>query len=149
MTRNQADVKLIQRICRSDPEAMDFLANYWARYCHEIDDIIDGDRVGPELILGTFALAIELYSHPFYIKHLAGLRQVARNITSTYADTVAWEQGPADWQRKWAEHHRHCSNEMVQAVAMICGGYEHARAIMPELRAMAYHEHHDREGKAI
>lgn len=64
------DLRLIQRICRrpdgsSDPEAMDWLANYWARYCHEIDDIVDGDRPGPEALLGTFALAIGLYSHSF------------------------------------------------------------------------------------
>jgi len=143
------DVKLIQRICLNAPEAMDFLANYWARYCHEIDDIIDGDRTGPEKILSTFALAIELYSHPFYLKHLEAMKATARNITNTYADTVAWEKSEVEWQRLWADYHRHCSNEMVLTIAMICGGYDHARAIMPEMRATAYHEHHDREGRAV
>jgi hypothetical protein len=128
---------------------MDFLANYWAPYCHQIDDIIDGERKTPEEIIATFALAALLYNHPFFLRNALALKQVALNVTSTYADTVAWEKSPLSWQREWADHHRHCSNEMAQAVAMICGGYAHARAIMPELRTMAYNEHHDEKGKPV
>lgn len=156
MTRNQMDVKLVERICRRpggpDLEAMDFLANHWAPYCHQVDDIIDGEREAAEDILATFALAITLYSHPFYLRNIAALRQVALNVTSMYADTVRWErpggrQKPTDWQLAWADHHRHAALEMVAAVAMICGGYTHARAMMPELRTMAWHEHHDHQGR--
>lgn len=149
MHRNNMDVKLVQRICKGDAEAMDFLANFWARYCHEIDDIIDGERTEPEAILQTFALAISLYSHPFYLRHIAPLRQIAYNVTNIYADTVAWEKSTIPWQRQWADHHRHCSNEMALAIATICGGYDHARAVMPELRAMAYAEHHNTNGEPI
>lgn len=146
------DVRLIERICRrrdgmADPEAMDFLANYWARYCHEVDDIVDGDRPGKEELLETLALAIELYSHPFYLKHLSDLRRAARNVTGMYANTVAWEKSLQEWERTWADMHRHCSLEMVLAVAEICGGYRHRRILEPELRRMAYWEHHDAEGK--
>jgi hypothetical protein len=145
MNRLTADIKLIARICKGDREAMEWL-NAWGGYCHAIDDIIDGDRKGSEALLATFASAIDLYSHPFYLRNLACLAQVARNVTSTYADTVAWEASGEEWQRQWADHHRHCSSDMAQAVAMICGGYNHARAIMPELRSMAYYEHHNQDG---
>lgn len=155
MTRNAMDVRLVERICRRpagpDSEAMDFLANHWAPYCHQVDDIIDGERTAAEEILATFALAITLYSHPFYLRHVSALRQVALNITSMYADSVRWEradgQPPASWQEHWADHHRHAGLEMVVAVATICGGYLHARALLPELRTMAWHEHHDTEGR--
>jgi hypothetical protein len=148
MTRNDMDVRLVERICRKDPEAMDFLANHWAPYCHAIDDIIDGEKTNPEHILGTFARAIGLYSHPFYLRNLSALRQVATNVTVTYADTVAWEK-TEDWRAQWADHHRHCSLEMVIAVATICGGYDHARLVVPEMRVMAWHEHHDKENKPV
>lgn len=151
MNRNTMDVRLVERICLRphgagpDPEAMDFLANYWARYCHEIDDLVDGERTGPEALLATFALAATLYSHPFYLRHVSALRQVALNVTSMYADSVAWEKA-GDWRAAWADHHRHCALEMVAAVAMICGGYDHARQVMPELRFMAWNEHHNEKG---
>lgn len=152
MTRNHMDIRLVERICQRvhqagpDPEAMDFLANHWAPYCHQVDDLIDGERSKPEEILATFALAITLYSHPFFLRHVSALRQVALNTTSMYADSVGWEKAQ-DWRGTWADHHRHCALEMVAAVAMICGGYTHARQLMPELRKMAWHEHHNQNGK--
>lgn len=154
MTRLEQDQALVRRICtrpdgQVDAEALDFLVNYWARYCHEIDDIVDGDRKEPEAILGTFALAAMLFSHPFYVKHLLELRRVVLNVTSMYADTVAWEKSSVKWQQAWSDYHRHCSSEMCCAVAMLMGGYEHARRTMPEMRVLAYCEHHDRNGKAI
>jgi hypothetical protein len=127
---------------------MDFLANYWAKYCHQIDDIIDGERTGPEAILETFALAAGLYSHPFYLRNIAALKQIILNVTSTYADTVAWEN-ENDWHGAWSDHNRHCSLEVVMASAMICGGYTHARQLMPELRTMAFVEHHDKQNNAV
>jgi hypothetical protein len=147
MTRNEMDVELVRRICCGNQSAMDFLANYWAKYCHLIDDLIDGDAKGAEATLRAFALAITIYSHPFYLQNLAALRQVALNVTCLYADTVAWENA-GDWRGTWADMNRHCSIEMVVAVATICGGYEHARCVIPELRMLAYAEHH-REGKAV
>lgn len=139
-------MKLVKRICANNPEAMDFIANHWAPYCHEIDDIIDGERLRSEAILETFARAPMLYSHPFYLKHLDALRAVVLNVTNIYCQTVQWEGSKLEWQRQWADHHRHCSSEMVMAIAQICGGYAHARATMEELRVMSYHEHHDLRG---
>lgn len=121
----------------------------WANYCHAIDDLVDGDLKGPEPMLATFALAIGLYSHPFYLRNLPALRAVAYNVTGVYADTVAWENSAVEWQRQWADMHRHCSNDMALAVATICGGYAHGRMVLPELRVMAYGEHHDREGRPV
>lgn len=149
MKQRQMDEGLLMRVCRGDREAMDFLSQWWAPYVHGIDDIIDGDRCGPEDVLREFARAAGLFSHPFYLRNLQGLRQVVLNVTNGYADSVAWEKSPVAWQREWADHHRHVGMEMVIAVAMICGGFEHARSISLEQRAICYAEHHGRNGEAV
>ena len=146
MTQMKMDLALIERVCLRDAGAMGFLAE-WSRYVHEIDDIVDGERPGLEEILGTFARAAALYSHPFYLANLAALRSVVLLVTNLYADSVAWERSDVAWQRDWADHNRHVGMEMVIAVAMIVGGYEHGRAISREQREICYVEHHDREGR--
>jgi hypothetical protein len=150
MTRQQMDSSLLQRVCQGNPEAMDFLANHWSPYVHEIDDIMDGDRPGKREQLMTFARACVLFSHPFYLRHLAALKQIVLNVTVAYADSVAWEQADATaWQKAWSDHNRHCGLEMVIAIATICGGHELAFAISQEQRTLCQVDHHDRQGKII
>jgi len=149
MTRSQLDAQLLQRITLGDAEAADFLANHWSPYVHEIDDIMDGERTQRRAMLMTFARAAVLFSHPFYLKHLAALRQLVINITVAYADSVAWEKSGDEWKRAWADHYRHIGMEMVVAVAHICGGHEHAFAICQEQRCICHHDHHDREGAPV
>lgn len=149
MNRYQLDSGLLQRVCGADREAADFLSNHWSPYVHEIDDIIDGERTKPEEILATFARAAVLYAHPFYLKHLAALQGLVLIITNMYADSVAWERSQVQWQRDWADHNRHVGMEMVIAVAQICGGYEHARAISQEQRVVCWHDHHTPIGEPV
>jgi hypothetical protein len=140
---------LIERVCLGNAEAMEWLARYWSPYVHAIDDIVDGDTPGAEALLRTFALAAQVYTHPFFLRHGLELRQLVINITILYADSVAWEKSAMPWQREWADHNRHVGMEVVVAVAHILGGYDHARAISREQRVICYVEHHDLEGKAI
>jgi hypothetical protein len=143
------DVKLLERVTRGDREAMDFLANHWSPYVHGIDDIIDGERTAAREVLCTFMRAAQLYTHPFFIKHMPALRQVALTVSVLYADSVDWEKSQVAWQREWADHNRHAGMEMVVAVALLCGGVEHALAISQEQRMICYMDHHDKQGKAI
>lgn len=149
MRRAQLNLNLVDRTCLGNQEAMDFLGNHWSPYVHAIDDIVDGDREGNEFLLSTFAMAIGVYTHPFFLKHLAELKTLALLVTNSYADSVAWEESSVEWQRDWADHNRHAGMEMVIAVAQICGGYEHARALSQEYRVVCWHEHHAPNGKAI
>jgi len=127
---------------------MDFL-NHWRAYVHAIDDIVDGETPGHEALLATFAQAIPLYSHPFYLRNISALRQIALNCTNAYADTVAWEHSKHKWQAAFADHYRHFGAEMVLAVAMICGGYAHARSFSLELRTICWMEHHTSDGRPV
>lgn len=97
---------------------------------------------GIERVNRVGALAVVLYTHPFFLKNAGALRQVVLNCTNAYADSALWEHSEVDWQRQWADHYRHFGAEMVLAVASICGGYEHMRSFSPELRCICYHEHH-------
>jgi hypothetical protein len=143
MTLDTFDQQVLQRVCCGNTSAMDFLANHWQPYVHEVDDIIDGDRPKARDQLKTFARAVLVYTHPFFIEHMLALRQLALNITITFADSADWEKSPHAWQRDWANHNRHCGMEMVVAVALICGGHDHAFAISQEQRAICNHEHTD------
>lgn len=149
MNRLELDVRLLERVCNGNQEAMDFLANHWGPYVHAIDDIIDGDDNSPEHILNTFARAAVLYGHPFYVRNRQELQRLVLVITNMYADSVAWEKSRVEWQQVWADHNRHVGMEMVVAVAQLCGGYEHGRAISAEQRLICYHDHHTPAGEAV
>ena len=143
--------RALERCCLGDREAMEFLL-LWRAYVHNVDDIIDQDTSEmeeprrAEFILKTFALAIRLYSHPFYLRNIQALRAVAYSITNAYADSVLFERVSSvecrgeEWKQQWADHHRHAGAEMVLAVAQICGGYDHVRTLSPELRAVGWYE---------
>lgn len=144
--KNLLEPEYLERVCCGNVEAMEFV-RMWARYAHEVDDIIDGDRVEAEEILSTFALAILLYSHPFYLRNMVHLRAVLLNITSMYADTVQWERGDVGWKAVVADALRCCGNEVTFAVAMICGGYDHVRTISAKHRELCWRNQHAPEEK--
>lgn len=134
----------MERACAGRPDAMSFLA-LWREYVHAIDDVEDVETT-PEFRQRIYVLALELYTHPFFRAHEARLKQVVLNCANAYADTLAWEQSPVDWQRQWADHYRHFGAEMVIAVAQLCGGYDHGRLLSLELRQICWREHHDPDG---
>lgn len=128
-------------------EAASFMM-LWKAYIHAIDDLVDSpERPSPEALLATFASAITLYSHPFYLKHLFALRQIALNVTNTYADVVDFEKSDVEWKKQWADHYRHCGVDMIMAIASICGGYANMRSFSRDMISVCHHDHHDAEGK--
>lgn len=131
----------ITRLCCGDREAIEFLC-LWAKYCHAIDDVVDKDVQDAEGIVSTFSLAPVLFSHPFYLRHMFALRQVVLLVANMYADSIAWEKEPEQWKREFANCYRHCGNEMLIAVAQICGGYDHARQFSLEQRELCYAVQH-------
>lgn len=148
MTANEQDLRALERCCCGNREAMEWLT-LWRQYVHAIDDIVDGDTPGTEPLLASYALAISVYTHPFFLKNISGLRQIALNCTNAYADAELFKKGEPAWQREFADHYRHFGAEMVLAVASICGGYAHMRSLSAELRVICWHEHHTPSGEAI
>lgn len=146
---NLLDIQQQERLwlTRGNEQAADFLV-LWGGYVHSIDDLIDGDSKGAEALLHAFMTAAFVYTHPFFLEHAIQLRQIAVNCTNAYADSVLWEKGDG-WRKEFADHYRHFGAEMVLAVAGICGGYDHMRAISPTLREICWMEHHNEKGEAI
>jgi hypothetical protein len=130
--------------CGARADALDFIIN-WSRYCHEIDDLIDGREKCPEKFLDALALANLIYSSDFYQANLRELAITALAVTNAYADSLAWAADGMEWKRKWADTLRFAGNEMVLAVACICGGYERMRAVSLQLREDSWAAHHHAE----
>lgn len=131
----------LHAMMRGNTAAIAFLM-LWRRYCHSIDDLIDGDLKGNQELLRTLALAAEVYNHPFYVEHRALLYPIARRVTIVYAVVVDWEHSPTDWKRQWADHYRHAAVEMWITIADMLGGYDHALPWVRECFATAYVQHH-------
>lgn len=139
-------------VTKGNEEALEWLL-MWDMYVHGIDAFCDWDSPADvatarkEFLLMLFAHACVLYSHPFYLKHLPALRMIVLNCTNAYADVVVSCEGSGvKWREEFADVYRHFGVEMALAVAAICGGYEHMRAVSGELRWRNYNEHHDAEG---
>jgi hypothetical protein len=142
------DHERAMKVANGNAEAADFLC-LWARYCHAVDDVVDGDTKDAEGIISAFALAPLVYGNAFYLENISALRVVALLVSNMYADSEDMKDGGKPWMRQFADVYRHAGNEMVMAVALICGGYEHVRAISFEQRATCYEvQHSDDERKA-
>lgn len=139
MTAAALQAELLQRVCLGNAEAIGFL-RCWGVYVHGIDDIVD-TRTDTEFRLKVFVAGMDVFTHPFFLRHGAALRVLILNTTNAYADTERWAKSSVKWQREFAELYRHFAAEMILAVAGIVGGYEHLRAISPEVRAFHWSQH--------
>lgn len=144
---DENDQQRAMRICAGNASAAEFLC-LWARWCHGIDDVVDGDTKDAEGMISAFALAPLVFGHPFYVDNLSALRVVTLLVSNMYADSEEMMAGDKIWMKQFANVYRHAGNEMVLAVALICGGYEHLRAISGEQRATCYETQHKDERAA-
>ena len=126
------ETEMLNHACRGDAAAVDFTKRALA-YFHAADDLVDTEQE-PEEKLKTLVRAQELYTHIFFVRNAHGLNAVLRTCESIYADSVAWEKSDDPDQRAWADHARHCGFDLILAVADICGGWEHRRAVSRDVR---------------
>jgi hypothetical protein len=132
-----------REVCLGNSDAMDF-CNSWFIYCHAIDDLIDdNERPKPERLLEVFIQANVLFSCAFYVAFHVSLQPIVLLITNAYADSVAWEASPEPHRRAIADVIRCCGNDMFFAVAMICGGWKHARSLSPRIRERSWILQHE------
>lgn len=122
-----------------------------AHHFHAVDDVVDRAPFEPLAYLETLRQMIELYSHPFYLNHLATLKGTALAVLRCYRDSVTCERATeaAVWHRPVGDVLRCAGNELVIAVAQLIGGTAHADTISQRLRALSWLEHHDTAGQPI
>lgn len=151
MTNLESDQEQIVRLCRGNKEAIHWI-QLGRRYVHEIDDLIDEDipnanrTMGSERVCRIGALALELYTHPFFVRNSTMLATAMLTNTNNYADSVMWEKSKHQWQSGFSDWARHGWLSVVLVVAYICGGYSNMRSESAELWALAYADHHDEKG---
>lgn len=139
-----------REICKGDRAAVEF-CSLWYAYCHAIDDLVDEKVDGRptlsnEKIIQIFANAALLYNCPFFVRNREHLFPIVLMVTNQYADSVAWEKSPLAHRRTIADVLRCCGDEMFFMVAMICGGYEHMRAVSGRIRDRDWILQHDANG---
>ncbi len=140
-------------VCKGNRDAQIF-CGFWYHYCHAIDDLLDTREDGrptmsAESILAIFAKAAMLYNSNFYVTNRSLLFPVVLIVTNQYADSVAWEKSPIERRRIMADVLRCCGDEMFFIVAMIVGGWDHARNLSLRIRDRDYELQHDAEGNPI
>jgi hypothetical protein len=151
MTLSERKIALMyDEVACGNADALKFIF-HWNLYCHGIDDIVDGSLAmrDPEQVVGLFAEANLLYTLPFYRANWERLQSVVMLITNAYADSVMWEDSYDKGQRTMADVLRFAGNEMLFAVALICGGYQHMRRVSAKLRNQSWQDHHDQHGEKI
>lgn len=145
-TRSMSDRyrEIYRHACNGNEQAFDFL-NVWNKFCHITDDLLDHPGTDDaNRLLKILAVANLLYSSDFYATNPDGLYEVVQLVTNSYADSIAWEHDPVSWRRKWADTLRFAGNEMVLAVAGMCGGWDLRQNVSLQLREDSWKSHHVR-----
>ena len=140
-------------VCCGNEDAKVF-CDLWYKYCHLIDDILDTREDGrptmsAEKILESYIIAAVLYNCPFFVQHRAHLFPTVLTVTNQYCDSVAWERSPLKHRRLIADVLRCCGDEMFFMIAMICGGWKHARDVSAKIRERDFLLQHDADGNPI
>jgi hypothetical protein len=143
---SQAETDLIyDKAANGNPQARAFLGA-WNEYCHAIDDLIDDEVKDYNRLLELLIKANLLYTMPFYQQHAIRLLPVVTVLTNNYADSIAWEHEVESWKSQWSDIMRFSANDMVVAVASICGGQDLMREVSPMLKELAWISHHTEDG---
>lgn len=124
--------KLANHACLGDAEAYDFLMRALEVF-HRVDDVVD-ETTDAEFKITTVIKAMDLYVHPFFLKHSRSLHTAIRSCASVWADSVRWEHSGEPSKQAWAQHARHAGIELFAAMADLKGGWEHRRVVSLEVR---------------
>jgi len=140
-------------ICKENQEAMQ--CNDLAfKFFHALDDFRDEredgrPKMNDEQILEVFAVAAAFYNCPFYVKNREMLFPIMLNITNSWGDSIMWEQSPIKHRRTIANVLSAVGDEFYMAVAFLCGGWAHMRAISGKLRERDWISQHDSDGERV
>lgn len=130
---DQFEQDILLRAACGNQVALDFV-NRGFEVFHMVDDLVD-ETTTAEFKLRTVIKAMELYCHPYFLKHGVALHGVIRNCADVWMQSVIWEKHPDKARANWAEVTRHCGLDLACAVADIEGGWDHRRQMSEEIRA--------------
>ena len=140
-------LELINYYCGCNQDALAFVLGY-SIYVHDIDDIVDGDKMGDIHLLKTFELAAVVYSNPFYIKNINTLYPLIIMSSSTYITSVTLEKDPdkAPWKTWSFDWMRQTGIEVILAVVQILHGIDKRIEASLRFREISFKLHHKEDG---
>jgi hypothetical protein len=138
--------QLLEQAANDNADALVFLKCYMD-LGHKIDDIVDDPETPKEQVVQTFLLAVILFSaNPFYQRYREQLYPLLVASLNSYATSVAWEKSDREHRRTMADSLRASGIQVVEFVALICGGIERMRILSPLLREDSWKTHHTNNG---
>lgn len=152
MDNRRLDHTAVHRLCNGNREALEWV-QLGRIYMHEGDDLIDEDVLAGDKVAAAKraarlgAMALRLYTHPFFLKNIDALKHAMLRNFHNYRDSVIWENSDVEWQRQFSDWARHGWLEVCMTVGEICGGYDNVANESLELRTMSYVEHHSGKGE--
>jgi hypothetical protein len=128
-------VSAVEEIVCGDASARQFVWAYYA-FIHVIDDLFDRDV---PLDAGTVALAFINYTetvaaNPFFQAHRDFLLGLMRAGVLAWADSEEWRARPDVREKLAAEVIKSSYQEVLWAVAGLCGGLVHQRVMTSKYR---------------
>lgn len=109
----------------------------WGTLSEYLDDVVD-ETTTPEFKIRTAQLFNQAYSQPFYREHVQALHVLASLINNAYADSELCGESELPWKKQLGDTLRHAAAEMVRAVALICGDYDHLRSLSMDIHERCY-----------
>jgi len=141
VNRSEQILALYREAALGNTEVFAFLLAFhgWA---HTIDDLVDDPAKDRIAVVDVGMRANVLFSCPFYQRNAAALQVVVALVADAYRTSVDAERKGGSYARL-ADSLRLAGNQMVLAVAMIVGGWEHMQRISAQLWPLAWESQHE------
>lgn len=110
-------------------------------WAHLIDDLVDEPDRDRLQVVDVGMKANVLFSCPFYQAHAHVLSVTTALIADAYRASVLAERAGGD-RARFGDVMRLAGNQMVLAVAMLVGGWEHMQSISEQLWPLAWENQH-------
>lgn len=127
------EAALIARACLGNASAAAFLRCI-GRMCQLLDDLADGavaDRSGAAA-RAVFLFFGEIGTNDFYLAHSKALAPVIIGSALAWDASNEWATAESRLSRMFAFVERHHDEHITFLVALLIGGWDHARAVMRE-----------------
>jgi hypothetical protein len=140
---DQAELeKQVILVCRGNGQAIAFLDDI-TTILHLWDDLVDKNKALPdkEINSGMWKALIDLPRNQFYAANFVTLNTLLMNAILNWECATEMERSPQDaTDEVIAFIIRSCYLDLVTMTALLCGGADHARAMLPTIRRIWHDE---------
>lgn len=129
-------------VAKGNADAAGFLAAFQGK-AHLMDDVVDRDvpeRMDREHVLVELDWLLALTQNPFVQSHRGQLVPVIVLGMNAWLDANQWEVSVDKRKRTAADVLKGFYHEVMYLVALLCGGFDHMRAMSAKYRSYDFEE---------